>query len=437
MRFIADALGIDLPGGGYSGPTLRNPGKGVYKSPSGNKIPFDYGDVESSIDTKAAVFENAAGDGTYVQPNKHTSLRAPITAIFHGDGFEKKGDAFVGALLEDGVGVLTHPDYTVPINVVPVGEIRRRHAFVSGDNQLLITVQFFETTGLLIGSVDALPQLFDSFIDASAVDFSDKTLLDDAADRQSFLNKVSNVAKNIQMVMTIASQGLSGATQRIDDAGASIDRGLDMLVGQPLALARQTQLLIGEPRRQNDGVKSKQDGYKNLAASIFLGIAEEPSKYSNDRVNNFQMDKMAVQAIVANSAMLATEGSGEYITKADYILAAEALEQLLYDYQAWSDDNYTNLASTAISQGATDTGGGMMELNDIVGYALSDLITKSFSAKTEMSMELAGDQTPIDLCYDLYGTTEFETMDLFLYTNKIQGDEHFLIPKGREIVWYV
>jgi len=436
MRFIADFLGINLPGG-FDGTQVRDPGQAVLKSPSGARIPFDFEDVTSSIETKAAVFENAAGPGTYVQPNSHTSGRFPMVAIFHGDGHEDKAQAFIGALLEDGVSQLTHPAYAVPISVVPVGEIQRIDAYKTSANETKLSVSFFETTGLLIGGVDALPQLYDSFIDASAVDFSNKTLLDDAADRESFANKVLNVVKNIEMVMSLASQGLSGATERIEDAGDSIDRGIDLLVGKPLALARQTQMLIGEPRRQSDGTRAKLDGYKNMADSIFGRDAVESSAYTVDKSNYFQMDKMAVQAIVANSAMLSSEGSGEFVTRSDFIKAAEDLQALMDAYQEWSDDNYTELASTTISEAATDTGGGMLELNEIVAFALSDLITKSFSAKTEMRAPNENERTPIDLCYELYGTAEGDTMDLFLFSNKIQGDEHFMIPKGREIVWYV
>ena len=437
MRMIADFLGINIPGGGPSGPSVRNPGKAVYKSPKGNRIPFDFEDVESSIATKAAIFENAAGNGTYVQPNGHTSGRFPMVAFFHGDGHEAKAEAFIGAMLEPGVGQLSHPSYATPIQVVPVGEIRRIDAYKSAANQTSLSVEFFETTGLKIGGAGDLPQLFDSFIDASAVDFSDKARLSGMTDQKSFANKVRKVVKTIQQTMKIASQGAKGITQRIEDAGDSVDRGMDLLIGQPLALARQTQILIGEPRRQAKGTRAKLAGYQNLADDIFSGIAEEPSKYSNERLNNFHMDKLAVGAIVGNYAMLATEGSDEYNTRADYILEAERLRNLADDYQDWVDANYTALSETNISESATDTGAGMEELRGLVAWSLSDLITKSFSAKTEMRAALSSDRSPIDLCFELYGTTAADTMDLFLFSNDISGDEHFIIEKGREIVWYV
>ena len=43
--------------------------KASYKGPSGFSVDFDYDDIESTVETKAAVFENAVGNGTYVQSN--------------------------------------------------------------------------------------------------------------------------------------------------------------------------------------------------------------------------------------------------------------------------------------------------------------------------------------------------------------------------------
>lgn len=436
MRFILDALGLGGPKQ-YDGTQMPVPGKAVYKSPSGAEIPFDFEDVVSSVETKAAVFENAVGDGTYVQPNGRTGGRFPMSAIFHGAGFEARAEAFLSAVLEPGVGILIHPSYRQPIDVVPVGEITRSDAFKTGANQVIFSLSFYETTGLQLGAETGRNQLFDSLLDASAADFSDKTQLDDVVDKTSFKNKVLATIKTIETVMKNASQGLAGATELIESAGDSIDRGIDLLIGKPLALARQTQILIGEPRRQSDGARAKLDGYKNLTDSIFGLNNAEQSKYSNESINNFHLNKLVSQCIVGNYAMLAADGVDQYFKKSDYLLAADNVAALLDQYQEWHDNNYEALEVSTISEAATDTGDGISQLYDIVSQVNALLISASFNARTEMRAAVAGDQTPIDLCYDLYGTTKAEIMDLFLNTNDIVGDENFIIPKGREIVWYV
>lgn len=436
MRFVLDALGLLGPKE-YEGAPMPTPGKAVFTSPSGAVIPFDFEDVSSSYDTKAAVFESASGDGTYVQPNGHTSARLPMAAIFYGTGYEKRAEAFLSAVLEPGVGVLSHPQYRQPINVVPVGTINRTDAFSSGTNQTVFTLSFFETTGLQVGAVANIKQSFDSLLDASAADFASNVQLTDVVDETSFINRVKATAKTIETVLKAGSQGLAAATQGIEAVGDSINRGIDLLVGKPLMLARQMQILVGEPARQAELSSAKLAAYGNMADSIFGSADASLSSYSRESINAFHLNSLVAKTTVGNSALLADAGSDQNLTREDYINRAEDLIALQEAYQEWSDRNYEGLATSAISEPSVDTGGGVSELQDVVSIAVSNLVTRSFSAKAQMSTELAAERTPLDLVYELYGSADNETMDLFLQSNDLSGDEYFLIGKGRRVVWYV
>lgn len=436
MRFIAEALGILGPGE-YGGAPMPTPGKAVYKSPSGQEVPFDFEDISSQYDLKAAVFESASGDGTYVQPNGHTSGRFPMAAIFHGSGYELRAEAFLSAVLESGVGVLTHPQYRNPINVVPVGTVDRFDGYKSGTNQTIFAVTFFETTGLLVGGDKDIKQSFDALLDASAADFSGGIDTDNVVDEKSLLNRVKSTVKTIQKVMKAGSQGLENATKGIEAVGDSIDRGIDLLIGQPLTMARQMQILIGEPARQADGAKAKLEAYGNLADSIFGTPNAEQNKYTRETINAFHTNALVAKTTIGNAAILAVAGSDQFETKADYLYWADFLQTKLDAMQEWIDNNFEAIETTTIDRGAIDIGGGMSDLRDTVAKAISDLITGSFEAKTQMSRDLAGEMTQIDLCYELYGTADHDHLDLLARTNNFSGDEYFLIEKGRRIVWYV
>ena len=437
MRFILDALGLLGPGE-YGGEPMPTPGKAVIKSPSGQEIPFDFEDISSQYDLKAAVFESAAGNGTYVQPNGHTSGRFPMAAIFHGSGYELRAEAFLSAMLESGVFVLTHPQYRIPINVVPVGTVDRFDGYQSGTNQTIYSVTFFETTGLLVGGESDIQQSFDSFLDASAADFADAIDTDSVLDEKSLLERVKSTVKTIQTALKRGSQGLENATRGIEAVGDSINRGIDTLIGQPLTMARQMQILIGEPARQADLSKSKLTAYGDMADSIFGMPDAEQNKYSRETINAFHTNALVAKTTVANMAILSVKGSGEFETKFDFLYWADYLKSKMDDLQEWSDNNFQNIEDlTAIDRGAIDVGGGLTDLWDTVAKAISDLITGSFEAKTQFSRELAAEMTPIDLCYELYGTADHDHLDLLARTNDLSGDEYFLIPKGRRIVWYL
>jgi prophage DNA circulation protein len=407
-----------------------------YKSPSGQVVPFDYEDIESNVDTKAAVFETALGNGTYVQPNGHTSGRFPMACFFSGENYEDKAEAFLSAVLETGEGILSHPIHS-DINVVPVGTVVRADNLVTAGNQVVYTLTFFETTGLQIGEQRGLKQIFDSLIRASSVDFSQKVQIEnDPVDNGAFRARLESTLNVMRKRLKDASGAVAKVSNAIEDTGDSINRGLDTLIGEPLTLARQIQMLIGEPRRQNNAVQAKIDGYLDLAADIFQASLAEPGKYSRDSANNFHFNKMRAQAIVANTAMVISD-STEFLTRSQYIAASDTLSALLEAYQTWNDNNFESLETAYIDPSNIDTGDGISELYELIYSVCSDMITKSFNAKIEYREQLASDRTPIDLCYELYGTNSKETMDLFLASNGITGDEHFLIPKGREIVAYL
>lgn len=436
LKTVGQALGFLGPSG-FDGTTMTTPDKAQYVSPSGQKVIFDFEDVISSYDKKASIFETAVGDGTYVQDNGHTSGRFPMAAIFHGSGYEKRAEAFLSAVLEPGVGILFHPQYSKPINVVPVGTIERSDAYVSGTNQTIFSLVFYETTGLQIGEDKGLGQSFDSFIDASAADFSNNVRLDNIADQQSFIGKVKNTMKKVETVMKRGTQGLTNATKAVENVGESINRGMDILIGSPLTMAYQVQMLIGEPARQAALAKAKLKAYGDLAADIFGGDLAARSSYNNDGVNAFHFDRLVSACVVANSAKLADSATDQFTSRADFVNQAESLKTLLASYQEWNDNNYDAIEGGLIYEPTTDTGGGLHELHDLVARAGVNLITRSFDAKTEMRQVLASERTPIDLVFELYGSASYEMLDFFAQTNDLGGDEFFLIPKGREIAWYV
>jgi hypothetical protein len=360
-----------------------------------------------------------------------------MAVFFHGNGYEARAEAFLSAVLEPGVGVLTHPQYRQPINVVLVGTVDRFDGFKSGTNQTIFAVTWFETTGLLIGGKTDIKQSFDALLDASAADFASGLNTDDVIDKESFINRLQSTVKTIEKVMKAGSQGLQNATEGIENIGDSINRGVDLLIGSPLTMARQVQILVGEPARQADLTKSKLEAYGNLADSIFGTQNANQSAYSNETINTFHLNSLVAKTTVGNAAILAVAGSDQFETKADYLFWADFLQTQLDALQEWNDNNYEAIETTTIERNSIDIGGGMADLRDTVAQAISDLITASFQAKTQMSIELAAERAPLELVYELYGTADYDTLDLFARTNDLGGDEYFLIPKGRRVVWYV
>ena len=50
---------------------------------------------------------------------------------------------------------------------------------------------------------------------------------------------------------------------------------------------------------------------------------------------------------------------------------------------------------------------------------------------------LEKDRNYIELCGELYGNVGNDTLNFFINTNNLSGDEYFEIKKGRQVVYYI
>jgi len=402
-----------------------------YKSASGIAVDFDYEDVSSDIEKKTTIFETAIGNGTFVQDWGHTSGRFPMICIFHGDNYLERSSSFLNALLEPGIGVLTHPIFG-EINVIPTGVINRADPLIAGSGQIVFTVMFSETIKLYkTGEIDVY-QSFEDLNEVSYLSFGDNANLEDPGDKAAFRYGVIESIGEIKSKLKTASESVAKVQQKTEDIADSILRGVDTALGDPLSLARQAQILIGEPRRTKELLKNKINAYQDMASSIFEGtIAEATDHYAN----LFRWNNLLAQAILGNMSLAMLDI--DYETRAGYIDAAETITRNLEDYRIWYDASYDVLEPDTLEPSKVNTGDGMWELRSIMTSVSARLVEMSMVAKTEMYMELPAERTPIDLCYELYGTTDWEVFDKFVAQNAIAGDEWYLIPRRRPIVWYV
>ena len=73
----------------------------------------------------------------------------------------------------------------------------------------------------------------------------------------------------------------------------------------------------------------------------------------------------------------------------------------------------------------------------LVSSAVKNLATRIFNATQENIYINDRDINMIPLCAKLYGSVNIDTVTFFKESNNLHGDDLFLIPKGREIKYYV
>lgn len=405
----------------------------AYNSPGGTRLRFNYLDVSKTIEKKTSPHEFPDADGTYVQDLGRTGNRFPIRVVFWGPDCDTDAEAFEATLLERGTGILEHPIYGKR-DVVPFGEIRRRDDLKSAANQVVLELEFWETTGLVYPTPSADPgtqvtAAVDEYNEAAAGEFEEKIITDTALKRVTLKERITAAASAVKKGLAAVSAVQKAVEDTVNEIFESINTGIDLLVQQPLALANQFVQLVQAPARALSLIKARLDGYRNLFDDLIgTGDAEDE--------NRLRTDDLTASALV--SASIVSVVNNQFVTKTEAIAAAASLVTLLEDLIEWREDQFETLAAidTGTNYPVVDTGEAFQKLQQAVALAAGYLVEISFSLKQERVVVLDRPRTIIDLCAELYGAVDSE-LDFFITSNDLTGDEILTLPAGREVKYYV
>jgi prophage DNA circulation protein len=387
----------------------------AYTSPSGERVVFTYEDVGREVDKKTTGHDFPDVDGTFVQDLGHTGRKYPLTIYFWGENYDEQAEAFESMLLERGLGKLEHPIYGV-IDVVPFGTISRSDGLKSAAGQCKIEVVFWETTGIVYPNAqndlaaDAVMAI-QEFNDASAEEFAEATDTTTSSKLASFKASVLAAVANIKKSMGKITATVEEVQAQFDAIESSIQNGISLLVGQPLALAHQISIMVQAPSRAASLISDRLAAYKNLATSI---MGKDIDARTRDLV-----------AMGTVTGAVLTSLDAEYKTRSEAIQAAEELLVQLDAVTAWRDGAIDG-----------DIGFAYASLQRAVSLASGYLVWLSFGLKQERRITTDRAHSIIDLCYDLYRNVD-DSLDFFIASNGFSGAEILEIPIGREVVYYV
>lgn len=446
----------------------------VYISPSGTRISFDYEDVSVSFEKKGTAFEFSGG-GTYVQDKGPTSFRIPMIIYFTGKDYDFKANIMMAALRETGRGQIEHPIYGTH-EVVVFGNVDRVDALVSGANQAAITVTFWVSTGVLYPEAQedaraSLEAALAAFNGGSSEQFATQLDLSSAAEQAGFL-------ENVNYLLDTAEGGLkkvAAVTQVVNDQFEavvdSINRGIDVLIGQPLTLAFQVKIMLQGPARALASIKDKLAAYGDLARDIFDspsaialpggigGLGPGPgaggigsiqtggtagSSNDSQSPNKFHAEDLFATTLVSGSIVAALNHTFENATEA--LETAEAVIDQFRECIIWRDENYKSLSGENLtvaeqeefiaSPQSVDIGETYQTLQTITALCVGFLIQSTFSLQKERRVVLERNRSIVDLCGELYGDVDGK-LDFFIRTNDFTGSEILELPRGKEVLYYV
>lgn len=432
---VADIVGLLETANSWQGRL----GEAAYTSPKATRIKFEYEDVRRVVTRRGTVFEFPDVDDAFVQQKGFGPRQYPLRCFFSGRDHDRIATAFEVALLEPGIGRLEHPRYGTIPRVVPFGTITRRDDLKTAANQSIVEVTFWTTLAEIFPGVQAdreseIVTSLGDFNVTKAQDYANNVDVSNAINQANVKATIRAFLRTVSASLRLVADKTSTVRKEFDEIFDIINLGLDVLVGQPLLLARQILNLIQAPARALAGIQSRLDAYANLAASIFGSDAGRPEDKAvsvsvselTGRANDMVIaDLFAMGA--ASGAVLSTV-ENEFATKPDAIGAADEVTEQFDDVVAWRDDALEVV-------GVLDTGEAYQALQESTALTAGFLVQISFELVAERQIVLDRARTIVDLSAELYGSVD-DRLDLLIASNKLTGSEILEIPRGRLIKFY-
>lgn len=419
--------------------------QGAYKAPSGKRVTFDFESVSREITLRRPAFEFQGINDAYVQENGFGARSYPLACFFSGPNHDHDATAFEVALLEPGTGQLEHPFYGT-FNVVCTGTITRRDDLKEAANQSVVEVTFTTTTGAVypskkVSAKNEIQAQLDLLALTCAASFAAKANISNTLARANLKATIRSFLRKTSSALSAVASKVSSVNAEFTDAQRLVNESIDVLIGQPLLLARQVTNLVTAPGRALLGLASRLEAYDALLSSI-IGSAEASStevvpgipgtsvsraKLIARKTNDFHAADLFTASSLAGSATSALNNA--YTTRPEAISAAVRVAASLDLITPWRDAKHDALE-------IIDDGASYQVMQSLSARVAGYLVDASFSLVPERAIVLDRPRTIIDLAAEIYGEVD-SRLDFIINTNGLTGSEILELPRGRRIVYYV
>lgn len=386
---------------------------------------------------KIGIFNFPNVDGSIVQDLGTVSMMYTLTLFFEGPNNDLDSDAFMAALRERGKWEVIHPVHGLK-KLQPLSFSTNDDPVNSG-NVTQVDTEWIEPLDLVaLPSASELQAAIRAQIETvnevAAEQLEQSTFQRIVAEIAEFRAAVLDVVAAVQDRLAAISDFAADITAEIEAIQRDINAVLDVVPLDIIAVAGQLQELIQLPGRAIESVEARLDAYQGFAEDLGLLSPSTPGTPSYNRVAVQELALTAVFCAVAD-----VSSTGALQSRVEAVQVIEANQALLKDATDALDASQTLFEGQPIdrqyfsqSQSYSDSG----KLNALtVAYLLRSL----FDLKTEKRFVLDRERNPVMVTIEEYGSLGDGdiNLDLFLESNKIEDNEHLIMPKGRELVVYV
>jgi hypothetical protein len=413
---------------------LDNLRPAIYESPNGDTFEFKYDELERTGGKKASIKELVEQNQADVQDLGNRTVGYPFELYFTGDDYQSVADAFFDALNQAGPATIKHPRWD-DVLVLPI-DWTQREGFIEEMRVARFDIQFI-TVGvattpqsLNIQSSDVQSLMdeieFDIAPEPFHLEYNTESLNDEVAAEQAFQGAFTSLDNSLRN----AAQSDPDIFDEYQSTLFTVQNNIDELLSKPLSLAKNTVKLLRLPGKTETAFREKIKGYRAVLTTLFNVAISDLSRASRNQVIQNELFAAGVFCGAIEASF-----NDDYRLKSEIIAAISEIQSIYdsiivyFDARQEQFEEFNNDYQYIFDQAT------LSKLNAILQNTTDYLINQSFSLQAEKKIILTTKRTPLDLCYELYGT--IEQLDFFIESNSIQDEEFFEILPGREILYYV
>lgn len=433
----------------------------AYTSPETNtrlEFPFD-GELNDSVTHNLGAFQFAGQDGIFHQDNSLNTgdytfmgliddqdLLAQMRRVFN----EKKSD--------DSVGKLEHPDPTLGTFPVVISRIVYGQNIVKGSGIARITVTFQKDITNLLGgepessSASATASAINGINETQANEFANSVDLSTGAGLAAMVDSVKGAIESAQNRLSTISQAVDSVNILFTTTANDILNNIDDLARQPLDLAQQMQNLIQVPMLAVDQATLRISAYTEFVNDVLSFTETQENEFLVGSPSGKNMLSVAGLTALAgisaiNYSAVSTESisiseikSGESSIEGGYLSRPQIIETIQAVLNTALDAT-TILGDRASLFGAETFFTQYFDYSilnkTIVANSVKNLNERIFNTSREIIFTVEEEVSIIEWCNRLYKSVELTTLNFFKDTNMIHGDGVFIVPLGKEVIYYV
>lgn len=430
---------------------------------SGDRVEFIYdGAIDDGVTHNLGEFQFAGVDDKYFQDRSISSDAYGFTLLFDDQDDLRTARRILSEKNRPGqTGTLEHPDPTIGSFPVVTASFSVSQNSVKGRGRAALQVVWYKTIPDLVGgdpsaagnpaSAAAIRAAIDELNIDQAGKFADSVEQEPGSAFARIVESTISAVESAQELFSDIASRVDSVNIAFTSTAFQIISTADELARTPFDLARQVQNLIQLPMLAINSAQERLDAYQDYVSQV-LGFSndEELEFESGTPAGKNVLSVAAVASLAAISAMNYSAVSTDSLT-IDEIRSGSGLTDDGYLSRTGIISSINSLIDTA--KGTTETlsdkaaNFGAVSFFDqyfdysilnknLIAASVKNLNSRIFNSTREVIITNDVERSPIELCALLYNSIEVNTIQFFIESNQLHGDEIFLVPKGRDIVYY-